>query len=100
MNLVLNDSEKNISTTESSFNFLEQIYIFFGHSVKRWKIWYEMGNTKTTLNQWCPTSWSSKMICSLAIKHKYVDIIKALSKILIIKNESSEDFEVNEGYYY
>lgn len=76
LNWVLNNSVENVTTMEP---FLNCTY-FFEHSIRRSKILFEMGNTKTAQKRLCPTHWSSRNDCLLAIKYKYVDIMKALSK--------------------
>ncbi|CAH0556719.1 unnamed protein product [Brassicogethes aeneus] len=82
LNLVLNDASTGaIPEVQRFWELIEQIYVFFANSIKR---------------RLCPTRWSSRNDSLQAVAFRYCDILKALSKIILISNSKTER---NEAIY-
>lgn len=90
LNLVLNDSTKNVEEIRNFYDLLESVYVFFGHSIKRWALLQSVKKTKITIKKLTPTRWSSRHDALEALRFRYGDILKALSKIILISTNSSE----------
>ena len=94
LNLVLNDSVKNISEMERFYETIEHIYAFFGNSIKRWSMLVGIvtgsDHPDVTLKRLCPTRWSSRFESLSAIRYRYVDVMKALTKIALTSDKGDE----------
>uniref|UniRef100_A0A3B3RTZ4 HAT C-terminal dimerisation domain-containing protein n=1 Tax=Paramormyrops kingsleyae TaxID=1676925 RepID=A0A3B3RTZ4_9TELE len=96
LNLVLNDAVKNISEMERFYETIEHIYTFFGNSIKRWTMLTGIVTTdgsdhpNVTLKRLCPTRWSSRFESLSAIRYRYVDLMKALTKIALTSDKRDE----------
>lgn len=82
LNLVLNDSVKNIPEIRQFFEMLESLYTLFGNSILRWaKLKKESSDISRSLKRLCPTRWSSRVDCLISLNHMYPDIMKFLNNI-------------------
>lgn len=96
LNLVLNDAVKNIPEMERFYDTIEHIYAFFGNSIKRWNMLTGIITTDcsdhpdVTLKRLCPTRWSSRFESLSAIRYRYVDIMRALTKIALTSDKKDE----------
>ncbi|XP_042907739.1 zinc finger MYM-type protein 1-like [Parasteatoda tepidariorum] len=82
LNLVINDGVSSCVETQIFFVTLQDLYNFFGSSIKRWDLLSKFTDeSDTTLKKLNPTRWSSRVNTISAIKLRYFDIIKALSEI-------------------
>lgn len=94
LNLVLNDSVKNVEEIRNFYDLVEIVYVFFGESIKRWALLQSVTNAKITLKKLTPTRWSSRHDALEALRFRYVDILKTLAKIILT---STNKAEVNEA---
>lgn len=94
LNLVLNDSVKNVVEIRNFYDLVESVYVFFGHSIKRWALLQSITNAKITIKKLTPTRWSSRHDALEALRFRYVDILKTLAKIMLT---STNKAEVNEA---
>jgi len=96
LNLALNDAVKNIPEMKQFYDTIEHLYIFFGHSIKRWAMLTGIISTDlsahsdVTLKRLCPTRWSSRYESLTAIRYRYVDVMKALTKIALTSDKKDE----------
>lgn len=94
LNLVINDAVSSCVEIQIFFATLQDLYNFFGNSIKRWDLLSKFtGESDTTLKKLNPTRWSSRVNTISAIKLRFFDIIKALSEIVLKspnKDERSE----------
>lgn len=96
LNLVLNDCVKTSTEIDSFFAILESIYIFFGTSIKRWDLLTQFtGESTITLERLNPTRWAGRYSSLLAVKLRYIDIMKALTKIILTSNKREDREEAN-----
>lgn len=99
LNLVLNDAVKNIPEIARFYDTIEQIYTFFGNSIKRWNMLSGIitadssDHPDVTLKRLCPTRWSSRFDSISAIRHRYVDVMRALTKISLTSDKRDERTE-------
>lgn len=93
LNLTLNDCVKNIAEMCRFYDTVEGVYTFFGYSIKRWSLLSgiisselsEHGNV--TLKRLCATRWSSRCDALAALRYRYADVMKALTKITLISEK-------------
>ena len=93
LNLALNDSVKNVPGVRNFFDTVESLYNFFGHSIKRWALLAELMTPESrniTIKRLCPTRWSSRHDSLFALRHRYGDIVKALTKINLTSSDKKE----------
>jgi len=97
LNLVLNDAMNSSTEVKKFFGLVEKMYTFFSNSIKRWQslLSSESSNISITLKRLCTTRWSSRYDSLLAIRHRYVDILKCLSQINLRSKNKDEIFEAN-----
>lgn len=82
LNLVTNDAVKACTEVSNYFTILQDVYTFFGNSIKRWDLLSSFtGESEVTLKKLNPTRWSSRLISITALKLRFTDIIKSLTKI-------------------
>jgi len=99
LNIVLNDASMGaIPEVQKFWDTIEQIYAFFANSIKRWELLstFLSNNSSLKLKRLCPTRWSSRNYSLQAIGFRYCDILKALSKIILISNSKSERNEATQ----
>lgn len=95
LNLVLNDSVKSITGLTMFYNTMEKLYVFFAHSIKRWNVLIEMTEKSTpavTLKRLCATMASCNDAISVN-RYRYVDMLKALTKISLTSKKADERSE-------
>lgn len=91
LNLVLNDSVSNIEKIRNFFDFVQNLYVFFAHSIKRWALLESCkGESKLKLKKLSTTRWSSRNDAIKALRFRYLDVLKALSKIILTSNNKAE----------
>ena len=94
LNLVLNDAISDVVDVRNFFGTVEQTYVFFGHSIHRWNMLStqcESGSgSNITLKRLCPTRWSSRYDCLVALRYRFVDVLKVLTKIILISKKTDE----------
>lgn len=76
LNLVLNDAVKHIPEVEQFYGTIESLYLFFGHSIKRWAMLTGIVSTDRSdhsdaiLKRLCPTRWSSRYESLTALRYR------------------------------
>lgn len=91
LNLAINDAAKCSIEVESFFTTLEDIYTFFGSSINRWDLLSKFtGESTITLKKLNPTRWAGRYMSLLAIKLRYIDIMKALNEINLNTHKPDE----------
>lgn len=76
LNLVLNDAVKHIPEVEQFYGTIESLYMFFGHSIKRWAMLTGIVSTDRSdhsdaiLKRLCPTRWSSRYESLTALRYR------------------------------
>lgn len=75
----------------------DMMYMRFAHSINRWAMLTGMidssAHSGVTLKRLCPTCFSSRYKSIVAIRYRYVDIIKALTKIFLTSDKKQEGCE-------
>lgn len=90
LNLVANDAMSGIPENVNFFGTVEQLYIFFSQSIKRWEL---LSSSSRTLKKLCPTRWSSRSDSLKALRYSYTDVMKALSNIILLSEKPQERAE-------
>ncbi|KAF3859013.1 hypothetical protein F7725_021412 [Dissostichus mawsoni] len=96
LNLTLNDSVKNIVELRNFYDIVETLYTFFSQSIKRWSLLSGIMSSelsehgKVTMKRLCPTRWCSRHDAIAALRYRYVDIMKALTKIALVSEKREE----------
>lgn len=92
LNLVANDAMASIPENVSFFGILEQLFVFFSQSSKRWDL---LSSSSRSLKKLCPTRWASRTdsLKALSHWHCYVDVMKALAKLTVISTKPKERAE-------
>ncbi|KAJ4941078.1 hypothetical protein JOQ06_027365 [Pogonophryne albipinna] len=96
LNLTLNDSVKNIAVLRNFYDIVETLYTFFSQSIKRWSLLSGIMSSelsehgKVTMKRLCPTRWCSRHDAIAALRYRYVDIMKALTKIALVSEKREE----------
>lgn len=90
LNLVVNDAMSGIPENVNFFGTLEQLYVFFSQSIKRWEL---LSLSSRTLKKLCPTRWSSRTDSLKALRYSYTDVMKALSNIILLSANPKERSE-------
>ncbi|XP_047129418.1 zinc finger MYM-type protein 1-like [Hydra vulgaris] len=92
-NLVINDCVNGSHDILSFYATLQNIYLFFGNSIKRWDLLSIFtGESEVTLKKLNPTRWSGRLQSLTAVKVQFMDILKALTEI-ILKSTKKEERE-------
>lgn len=96
LNLVINDAVSGCSEVRLFFTTLQNIYIFFGMSIKRWDLLSSIsGESEVTLKTLNPTRWSGRFQSILAIKLRFFDILKCLTEIQLKSQKREEKDEAS-----
>ncbi|KAL4084862.1 hypothetical protein QTP88_027741 [Uroleucon formosanum] len=91
LNLVVNDSVKNIAEIRQFFEMLETLYTFFGNSILRWSILKKKSSDiSRSLKRLCPIQWSSRIDCLISLNHVYPDVMKVLNNITLTGRNKDE----------
>ncbi|XP_065662854.1 zinc finger MYM-type protein 1-like [Hydra vulgaris] len=82
LNLVINDAVSGCREVNNFFIILQEIYSFFSNSIRRWDLLSNFnGESEVTFKKLNPTRWSSRINSLLAIKLRFLDIVKTLTEI-------------------
>lgn len=96
LNLVINDAVRSVREVANYFSALQDLYVYFGHSINRWDILSSMtGESTVTLKKLNPTRWASRHQSIVAIKVRYLDVMKTLRKISLVSKNKDEVSEAN-----
>ena len=91
LNLVINNA---VEATLDAQNLLQlsKKYVFFGRSLYRWAelALTEENVKKPKLKKLCTTRWTSRIDAVRAMKNRYIDILKVLSKIVLTTEDKKE----------
>lgn len=90
LNLVVNDAMSGIPENVNFFGTVEQLYVFFSQSIKRWDL---LSSSTLTLKKLCPTRWSSRTDSLKALRYSYMDVMKALSNIILLSKSPKDRAE-------
>lgn len=101
LNLVLNDSVSDITEMIVFYDLINQIYVFFSESLPRWQSLkdrpaspsHESCMVSKTLKRLCPTRWSSRYDCLLAVKCNFTSVLCCLTNIILTSSKSREVVE-------
>ncbi|XP_065650463.1 uncharacterized protein LOC136078618 [Hydra vulgaris] len=94
LNLVINDAVSGCREVKNFFIILQEIYSIFGNSIKRWDLLSNFsGKSEVTLKKLNPTRWSSRINSLLAIKLRFLDIVKTLTEISLKYSKKVEQTE-------
>lgn len=107
LNLVLNDAASGvISEVKHFYDVVQKLYAFFGNSIKRWQMLVEAQHDKdmptkdrinnVTLKKLCPTRWASRFDAIVALRYRFMDILKTLTKIILCSKKKDERDEAEE----
>ncbi|XP_060846403.1 zinc finger MYM-type protein 1-like [Rhopalosiphum padi] len=85
LNLVVNDAVKEITEMEIFFDVVQRVFVFFGHSIVRWRILSDLIKESNSQNgllikKLNPTRWAGRYEAVFALKIRFVEIQKALTK--------------------
>lgn len=95
LNLVLNDAVSNVEKVRSFYDFLQSLYVYFAHSIKRWALLESCKDqSKLNLKKLCHTRWSSRHDAVKSLRFRYRDVLKALTKIILVSQNKTE---INEA---
>lgn len=84
LNLVLNDAMSRVPENTFFYGIVEKLYLFFSESIKRWEL---LSSSSLSLKRLCPTRWSSRIDSLKALRYSYVEVMKALSKIILLSKK-------------
>nr|XP_047146227.1 uncharacterized protein LOC124819082 [Hydra vulgaris] len=101
LNLVINDCVNGSHDILSFYATLQNIYLFFGNSIKRWDLLSIFtGESEVTLKKLNPTRWSGRLQSLTAVKVRFMDILKALTEIILksTKKEKREEVMCEVNY--
>ena len=91
LNLVLNDAVSAVREVEACFTTMQELYVFFGHSIRRWDLLASItGESSVTLKRLNPTRWAGRLTSLIGIKHRYSDVVKALTRIILEHTSRAE----------
>jgi Domain of unknown function (DUF4371)/hAT family C-terminal dimerisation region len=91
LNLVVNDAVSAVREVQAFFTTVQELYAFFGHSIRRWELLSSItGESAVTLKKLNPTRWAGRLSSLMGIKHRYCDVMKALTRIVLENKNASE----------
>lgn len=91
LNLVVNDAMSGVTEVRDFFTTLQELYVYFGISINRWDILSSITNeSETTLKRLNPTRWAGRLLSCMAIKLRFSDVVKALTKIHLESSKKDE----------
>uniref|UniRef100_A0A8D0GJ48 TTF-type domain-containing protein n=1 Tax=Sphenodon punctatus TaxID=8508 RepID=A0A8D0GJ48_SPHPU len=94
LKLVLDDAMSDVPEVRNFFGVVENLYAFFAHNTKRWHtLSSSASESNITLKRLCPTKWSSRYDCLEALRYHFTDILKVLSKIILLSKKKDEILE-------
>lgn len=96
LNLVINDVVSSCKQISQYFTTLQNIYSFFGLSMKRWDLLASFTNESAiTLKKLNPTRWSGRISSITSVRLRFVDIIKSLTEIVLTSSKKDEREEAS-----
>jgi len=85
LNLVINYAVCKVQETASFFTTLEDLYVFFGHSIRRWDLLKSFtSESEVKLKRLNPTRWAGRLASVMAVKLRFTDVMKALSQTILL----------------
>lgn len=94
LNLVLNDAVNDVLEITVFFSVINHIYVFFSESLPRWQSLRSTENEsciiQKTLKRLCPTRWSSRHDCLLAVRCNYTSVLCCLTNIALTSKNKAE----------
>lgn len=96
LNLTLNDASNNVVEVRNFYDLIQRIYVFFGHSIKRWqelKMVQGEGDISRTLKNLCTTRWSSRHDSVISLRYNYIVVVKILSNLALTSKNQDERSE-------
>ena len=85
LNLVINDTVCGVKQTSSFFSTVEELYIFFGHSIRTEDILLSIiDDSDATLKKLNPIRWAGLLTSVMRVKLHHTDVMKALSQIILL----------------
>ena len=91
LNFVVNEAICGVKQTSSFLSTLEELYIFFGHIIRRWDILSSItGESDVTLKKFNPTRWAGRLASVMEVKLRYTDVMKALPQIILLNANKDE----------
>ncbi|KAL4098099.1 hypothetical protein QTP88_022768 [Uroleucon formosanum] len=92
LNLVVNDAVKEITEMEIFFDVVQRVFVFFGHSIVRWRILSDLIKESNSQNgllikKLNPTRWAGHYEAVFALKIRFVEIQKALTKVILCSSK-------------
>ena len=96
LNLVVNDAINGVQEAQAFFTILQEIYVFFGHSIRRWDLLSSItGESEITLKKLNPTRWAGRLMSVMGIKHRYADVMKSLTRLILVNASKDEREEAS-----
>ena len=92
LNLVVNDAVQGSVEGVTFFGSLAELFNFFGWSLNRWRD-LELSKTdesKFTLKKLCTTRWASRINSVRAVKNRFIDVLKVLTRITLESKDPKE----------
>ena len=88
LNLVINDSVSHISEVSQFYDIVHRLYVYFSESLPRWQdlnaaVKEDSSTKNLTLKKLCPTRWSSRHDCLLALRNDFKNVMKCLTEIIL-----------------
>jgi hypothetical protein len=92
LNLVIQDAVQASVPGVTFFSTLNEVYVYFGSSLNRWAelALSQQHTSSLKLKKLCPTRWSSRVDAVRAVKNRYVDILKVLTRICLESKNAKE----------
>ena len=91
LNLVVNDAVSAVREVQDFFTTMQALYAFFGHNIHRWELLSSItGESAVTLKKLNPTRWAGRLSSLMGIKHRYCDVMRALTRIVLENKNASE----------
>jgi len=67
-----------------------------GHPIRRWNILSSFtGKSEVTLKRLNPTRWSGRFTSLMGVKHRYPDVLKTLTRIILMQHNEDERDEAS-----
>jgi hypothetical protein len=96
LNLVVNDAINGVQEAQAFFTILQEIYVFFGHSIRRWDLLSSItGESEVTLKKLNPTRWAGRLMSVMGMKHRYADVMKSLTRLILVNANKDEREEAS-----
>lgn len=92
LNLVLKDAVDANHEISQFFDDIQSIYNFFGHSINHWLGLKNVSESSSnvTLKTLNPTRWAGRYEAVFALKERFGDVMKELSKLIVTSDKAKE----------